>query len=464
MDYPRIYKPDSDSDDTTPAFISRDRRPDRYYDKPEPVSATSDDDLFNFHPLRPPFQARDQKRANGIQTTTPQPVRGKYGAPLLGPENVALVEQNLDLLRPPKTDSGSVMNFKWPFSFSHNRLTEGGWARHQNEKQMPIAKDLAAVNMRLKAGAIREMHWHVTNEWAYVLKGSLRVSVLAPGGENEGVMYVADVNEGDLWYFPAGDPHSLQAKDTNPEGAEFLLIFDSGAFDENETFLLTDWLVHVPKEVLAKNFQTYPDTTPFDHIPEEELYIFPSTPPSEDINKELVVPNPTDPKYFFAYPFSKVEPIKYPGGTVKVADSRSFEASKNIAVAEVEVEVGGIRYWHPTQPEWTFILSGKARITLFASQHNAATYDFFAGDVAYIPPTFGHYVENIGDEPLKFLEVLKTDVFQDISLRQWLALTPHNVVKAHLGFSEQFIDTLPREKQVIVSGEQADWSSDEETM
>lgn len=82
-------------------------------------------------------------------------------------------------------------------------------------------------------------------------------------------------NEGDLWYFPAGNPHSIQAKGTNPEGAEFLLIFDSGTFDENDTFLLTDWLVHVPKEVLAKNFKTYPDTTPFDHIPKHELYIFP---------------------------------------------------------------------------------------------------------------------------------------------------------------------------------------------
>jgi len=78
-----------------------------------------------------------------------------------------------------------------------------------------------------------------------------------------------------LWYFPAGDPHSIQAKDTLPEGAEFLLVFDDGAFDENETFLLTDWFAHIPKEVLAKNFGTYPDTTPFDHIPEEQLYIFP---------------------------------------------------------------------------------------------------------------------------------------------------------------------------------------------
>ncbi|KAF5354906.1 hypothetical protein D9756_005521 [Leucocoprinus leucothites] len=372
---------------------------------------------------------------------------------MLGPHNVPLEEQGLDLLSPPETDSGKVDNFKWPFALSHNRLTTGGWARQQNEKQLPIAKDLAAVNMRLKAGAIREMHWHNTDEWAYVLKGSLRVSVLAPGEKNEGVSYVADVNEGDLWYFPAGDPHSIQAKDTLPEGAEFLLIFDSGDFDENDTFSLLDWFAHTPKDVLAKNFGTFPDTTPFSHIPEEELYIFPSNPPSEDIKKDLVVPNPTDPKYFFTYPLSRTEPARFSGGTVKIADSRNFEVAKKIAVAEVSVDVGGLRelHWHPTQPEWTFIISGKARITLFASQSNAATYDFFPGDVAYIPPSFGHYIENVGDEPLKFLEVLKTGVFQDISLKQWLALTPHELVKAHLGLDMKLIDSFPKEKGVIVA-------------
>ena len=72
---------------------------------------------------------------------------------------------------------------------------------------------------------------------------------------------------GDLWYFPAGSwpisysffvcntddstalgqPHSIQAKNTTKDGAEFLLIFDSGEFSEDSTFLLTDWLAHVPK-------------------------------------------------------------------------------------------------------------------------------------------------------------------------------------------------------------------------
>jgi hypothetical protein len=47
----------------------------------------------------------------------------------------------------------------------------------------------------------------------------------------------------------------------------------SRAFDESITFQLTDWLDHVPKEVLAKNFQT--DISAFEYIPGAELFIFP---------------------------------------------------------------------------------------------------------------------------------------------------------------------------------------------
>lgn len=37
---------------------------------------------------------------------------------------------------------------------------------------------------------------------------------------------------------------------------------------------LTDWLAHVPKEVIAKNFQL--DISDFNSLPGEELYIFPA--------------------------------------------------------------------------------------------------------------------------------------------------------------------------------------------
>ncbi|PPR01312.1 hypothetical protein CVT24_006345 [Panaeolus cyanescens] len=385
---------------------------------------------------------------NGVQTL-PQPQRDDKGATILGPHNVAIELQNADLLAPPTTDHGSVKNFKWPYAMSHNRLANGGWARQQNVYDMPSATDIAGVNMRLEAGAIREMHWHVTSEWAYVLKGDIRISTITP----EGQVWVGDVSAGDLWYFPAGYPHSIQAKSSTPDGAEFLLIFDEGTFSEDATFLLTDWLAHVPKSVLAKNFgfdDLQEGLKAFEHIPKEELYIFPSLPPADDKRDDMVVPNNTPQP--FTFPFSKVAAARKPGGKVKIVDSRTFTVSEKIAAAEVEIEVGGLRelHWHPTQPEWTYFISGTARITLFASQGNAATYDFYPGDVAYIPPSFGHYIENIGNTTLKFLEVLKSNRFQDISLSQWLALTPHNVVKAHLDLPDEVLSKLSTTKNTIV--------------
>lgn len=141
-------------------------------------------------------------------------------------------------------------------------------------------------------------------------------------------------------YFPPGQPHSLQAKNTTAAGAEFLLVFDSGSFSEDDTFLLTDWLAHVPKEVLAKNFQV--DISAFDHIPSHELYIFPSTPPPDDIGSDMVIPNNTPMPYTYA--FSKVNATQLSGGTKKTADSRTFNVSTTICVTEVTVQPGGMRY------------------------------------------------------------------------------------------------------------------------
>ena len=61
-------------------------------------------------------------------------------------------------------------------------------------------------------GGIRELHWHQAAEWGFVTYGNCRVTVLDP----EGRAYVADVTEGDLWYFPVGYPHSLQG--LGPDG------------------------------------------------------------------------------------------------------------------------------------------------------------------------------------------------------------------------------------------------------
>lgn len=372
-----------------------------------------------------------------------QPVRGNLGADIIGQQNIPIQKQNPDVLAPPTTDNGDVPNAKWPFALSSNNLFAGGWDRIQNVGDMPIATKMAGVNLRLEAGSIRELHWHKTAEWAYVIRGSTQIAAVDADGRN----YVAVVNAGDLWYFPAGIPHSLQATADDPAGSEILLVFPDGNFDSASSFHVTDWLSHVPKEVIAKNFQQSIAT--FDHIPSHALVIFPSEPPTDYVappDPQGQVPNP------FSYPMSKVNATKLNGGTAKIVDSTTFKVSTRIAVADVTVEPGALRelHWHPTQDEWLYVLEGNARMTIFAASSNARTFDYQDGDIGYVPAGFGHYVENTGKTTLHFLEIFDTDRFQDISLTQWLALTPPELVSQVLGISTDVVAKFSKTKQVVV--------------
>ena len=90
----------------------------------------------------------------------PQPIRGDLGATIMGPRNVPLERENPDLLASPYTDSGTIPNLKFSLATARNRLLTGGWAREVTVRELPVATELAGVNMRLKPGGIREMHWH----------------------------------------------------------------------------------------------------------------------------------------------------------------------------------------------------------------------------------------------------------------------------------------------------------------
>jgi len=61
-----------------------------------------------------------------------------------------------------------------------------------------------------------------------------------------------------------------------------------------------------------------------------------------------------------------------------------------------------------------------------------------------------HYVQNTGEVPLKFLELFRSPRFEDVSLNQWLALTPAQLVKSHLSLDQSTIDHLSKTKKPIV--------------
>ncbi|OTB06561.1 hypothetical protein M426DRAFT_318958 [Hypoxylon sp. CI-4A] len=356
----------------------------------------------------------------------PLPYRNGLGASVLGPWNRERSRQNPDLVRPPSTDHGNLQNMRWSFADSHVRIEEGGWTRQTTVRELGTSVELASVNMRLDQGVIRELHWHKEAEWAFVLDGEVRVTAI----DYEGGNFMDDLKKGDLWYFPSGVPHSLQGLSEN--GTEFLLIFDDGNFSEESTFILSDWLAHTPKSVIAKNFHLAPEV--FAHLPEKEKYIFQGSLPGSIDEEKPTGKGVKKSKYNFTHRMLDQEPHLTSGGEVRITDSKNFEISKTVAAAHVVIQPGALRemHWHPNADEWNFFIKGRARITIFASEGTARTFDYVPGDVGIILRNMGHFIENIGDEPIEMLEVFRADAFVDFSLFQWLGETPKKMVVDHL--------------------------------
>ncbi len=361
-----------------------------------------------------------------------------------GANNNGLDAQNPDSVWPPETDNGTVPPFKYSFALSRKRIESGGWTRQVTARELPISKTIAGVEMRLTHGGVRELHWHVSAEWAIMLYGSARITAVDHNGQS----FVGEVGEGDLWLFPPGVPHSIQG--LGPDGCKFLLVFDDGNFDEFQTFLITDWMHHTPKEVLAKNFNL-PEST-FDKVPKKELFIFQAGMPG-DLKKEqsqTAEGTGTVPQRF-DFTASQMKPTKITaGGEVKIIDAMTFPVTP-ITAAIVKLKPGGLRelHWHPNQDEWQYYISGKGRMTVFTAGSRARTMDFEEGDVGYILQSNPHYIENIGNTDLVFVEMFKSDHYEDISLAQWMAHTPALLVSQHLGIDQSVIEAIPKEKIVV---------------
>ncbi len=364
-----------------------------------------------------------------------------------GPVNKALQGENSSSNLPPETDHGDVPPFWFSFELAHRRVEDGGWTRQVTQKDLPDSQDLAGVNMRLTAGSYRELHWHVANEWAYMLYGSARITVLNP----DGTIFIDDVESGDLWYFPAGYPHSIQG--LGPDGCEFLLVFDQGTFSEYQTFLLSDWLALTPQEILQRNMNLPAEA--IRKLPEHEEYIFPGTVPGplED-DKQAVGGEAVASKVSYKFRMRAMKPsFEDASGSVRIVDSSIFPASKSIASALVIVKPGGLRelHWHPNASEWQYWIQGSGRMTVFASSGKARTMNFHANDVGFVPPVSGHYIENTGTEDMVFLEMFKSPAYADVSLNQWLRRLPVQMTQEHLHLTKEEISRIPDNKAPVRS-------------
>ncbi len=323
---------------------------------------------------------------------------------------------------PAPLSGNELPSFRFAMAAQEPKPFDGGWAKEATVKEFPVSEKLAGVLMQLAPGALRELHWHANAaEWGYVIEGQCRITTIDPQNRAE----IVDIGTGDVWYFPRGHGHSIEA--TGTSDCRFVLIFDNGYFSEFGTFSVSDWIAHTPVEVLARNFGVPPET--FAGFPTKEVYIAKGPVPA---------PLPVDPApgsldpvpLTHRYRLLAARPQIFEGGTLRLASEVEFPISTTVTGALLTIKPGGMRelHWHPHAAEWQFYLKGAGRMTVFGSHGRARTDDFAAGDVGYVPQGYGHYIENTGAEDLEVLLALNNGVYQSISITAWFANTPPEVL------------------------------------
>jgi oxalate decarboxylase len=96
-------------------------------------------------------------------------------------------------------------------------------------------------------------------------------------------------------------------------------------------------------------------------------------------------------------------------------------------------------------PAW-----GSGRMTVFDSGPRAVTMDFNPGDIGYVKRSNGHYIKNVGDTNLQFVEVFRSSYYADVSLSDWLTHTPPALVAQHLNVDEATIAKFPSNSPAVM--------------
>jgi oxalate decarboxylase len=365
------------------------------------------------------------------------------GTAMLSPGETAARQQSVQVGKDPGKHE-PLQDFKFDIEAVEGWMGEAGSAKEATVAEFPVSQSIAGVSMRLKPGGIRELHWHaIAAEWAFMITGKVRTTVIAPNGQA-----ATDVFEpGDTWYFPKGHGHALQ--NIGDDEAHFILGFDNGHFSEFGTFSIADWVARTSPSVAARNLGLSAET--ISALPKKELYILPGTVPQNAVEPYLAGDLETA-QSAHKFRLGAMPPINFPGGWERIVSSKEFPIQTTLTAVLQYLEPGSLRelHWHPNADEWQYYLSGRSRVTIFGAHGRVRTEEFGPGQICFIQQGFGHYVEQVGNDPTKFVILFNSPVFEEISISKWLAGNPASLLADNFGISKEEVARLPKRTLGII--------------
>jgi oxalate decarboxylase len=159
--------------------------------------------------------------------------------------------------------AGAAPSYKFRLNKAKAREFDGGNIREHRAADFPASHNISAGVVTIAAGGFREPHWHPnSDEWAYVLEGKMRLTVVGPHGQTT----VEDFEYGDAWFVPVGFGHSVL--NIGEGEAQVLLVHNHGDFT---TIELSEWAAGGPEEVFAATLNA-PEAA-LDRVPKKKVFL-----------------------------------------------------------------------------------------------------------------------------------------------------------------------------------------------
>ncbi len=308
---------------------------------------------------------------------------------------------------------------------------ELGSVRGVSADNFPLLRGMSMRRLVLAPGAIREPHWHANaDELAYCLSGQLLVSLLDTGD----IFGSFTISPGEMFHIPVGSLHTIE--NLGEDTAELIIVF---SHEKPEEFSLHAAFGAMTDAVLGNTF-TLPSGAfaPLKRDTGSVVLVRRTVPVV--VPKAAALPDPH--KFGIG---TETPLIDHPYGTARVARSQFWPALKHLAMYSIDIAENGMRepHWHPNTAEMGYVHKGHARMSILDPDGSVDTYELQPGDAYFIPRSYPHQIEVLGEEDIHFLVFFDQPMPADIGYRASTSAIPAEVLAATFGVAPDIVPPLP---------------------
>ena len=334
-------------------------------------------------------------------------------------------------------------------------VCDGGTRSIANADNFHILKGMALYSLNLDKGGVREPHWHPNAvELGYCLTGRAIMTIFSPGAGHD----TFTIDAGEIVFVPRGYLHHIE---NIYEGeTKFAIAFNHERPEDigisGATGSIADRVLGYTFGVDSQYFSKFKKKSPHDIlITSSKSAATTTTTPTPTYNNKI--PNRHKLNLKCTPPL-----VQTKGGTASFATANNFEILYGLACALLTLKPKGIRepHWHPNAAELDYVVTGRARMTIFGPGDSVDTFEVGPGEIVFIPPAYFHYIENIGgDDDVQFAIFFSHQRPEDLGISGSFGAYSNEVLASVFGVQPTTIlNSLPKYQEdlfVVTGGEAA---------